>query len=225
MAFTPHPLLRQRRIFLRAINMSRQNAGTRNSETSSSRSKFALNHKVQGSTMKIATLLTFLCAALQASMHVESFNIRQHQHRVFTFRENHARPSHCTPGRHPLAQQTSTTAAATTATTTALLGTNSNVDGAGRGSVILAVVLVIVVWGFSIPTEFRRAHFCAGLVAGTDTPCTQNRAACYDCVTFDEWKGGIVQYYKNGGGVKFDFTIDPATTKANEQMLNSVMKR
>lgn len=46
---------------------------------------------------------------------------------------------------------------------------------------------------------------------GGSEACTQNRARCYDCVTFDEWKDGIQTYYQNGGGVKFDFTVAPET--------------
>jgi hypothetical protein len=30
-------------------------------------------------------------------------------------------------------------------------------------------------------------------------------------MTTDEWTSGIADYYKNGGGVHFDFSIDPKT--------------
>ena len=85
---------------------------------------------------------------------------------------------------------------------TALFG-NKEVDGTGRGSIILGVVFLINVWVFSIPPEFRRAYLCPS------EPCIENRAMCNDCITFDEWKSGIEDYYKNGGGIKFDFSIDP----------------
>lgn len=78
-------------------------------------------------------------------------------------------------------------------------------DGTGRGNYILTFVLFVVLWTFSIPVEFRRAHICQ------TQRCIDNRAACYDCVTPEEWKAGIVEYYKGGGGVQFDFSIDPAT--------------
>ena len=41
--------------------------------------------------------------------------------------------------------------------------------------------------------------------------CAENRAACYDCVTGMEWIQGIKDYYANGGGVSFDFTVAEET--------------
>jgi hypothetical protein len=78
-------------------------------------------------------------------------------------------------------------------------------DGTQRGAFLLGAVLLACVWIFSIPPEFRRAYLC-----GSER-CVQNRSAylCNDCMTPDEWRQGIVDYYKNGGGVKFDFSIDP----------------
>jgi hypothetical protein len=88
-------------------------------------------------------------------------------------------------------------------------GPNSSVDGTGRGSVIQVLVLLGIVWLFSIPPEFRRAHFCVGERGGI--PCVENRAKCYDCVTFKEWTSDVSEYYKNGGGVQFDFTVGEET--------------
>jgi hypothetical protein len=78
-------------------------------------------------------------------------------------------------------------------------------DGTQRGAWLLGVVLLACLWIFSIPPEFRRAYLC-----GSDR-CVQNRSAylCNDCMTPDEWKQGIVDYYRTGGGVQFDFSIDP----------------
>jgi hypothetical protein len=78
-------------------------------------------------------------------------------------------------------------------------------DGTGRGAILLGVVLAACVWIFSIPPEFRRAYLC-----GTER-CVQDRQAylCNDCMTPEEWRTGIMEYYKNGGGVKFDFSVDP----------------
>ena len=80
-----------------------------------------------------------------------------------------------------------------------------NVDGTGRGTVIQVIVLLVCVWIFSIPPEFRRAHMCM------TEACEQNRAACYDCVTQSEWIDNIASYYKNGGGIQFDFTVGEET--------------
>eukprot|EP01082_Thalassiosira_pseudonana_P014445 g12993.t1 g12993 contig7:630237-630698(+) len=75
------------------------------------------------------------------------------------------------------------------------------VDGSTVGSFLLAGVLLINVWIFSIPTEFRRARMC-----------NPNDVAIYaesrNCMTQQEWAGGIADYYANGGGIKFDFSIE-----------------
>lgn len=82
-----------------------------------------------------------------------------------------------------------------------------SVYGQGRGSVLLGVVLLLNVWIFSIPPYFRRVHWCA-------TPtCIENHVACDNCVTVSEWTAGIAEYYRNGGGIEFDFTIAPETKK------------
>ena len=81
----------------------------------------------------------------------------------------------------------------------------AQVDGTGRGLALFSLVFAVCVWSFSIPPEFRRAHFCMA------EKCVQNRAMCYDCVTFDEWKDGVAQYYRNGGGIQFDFTVAEET--------------
>jgi hypothetical protein len=71
-------------------------------------------------------------------------------------------------------------------------------DGTDRGAVILGVVFLACVWMFSVPPEFRRAHICS----------TESHV---NCVTADEWKEGIADYYANGGGVNFDFTVAEET--------------
>jgi len=89
--------------------------------------------------------------------------------------------------------------------------------GGGRGLVLFGFVLLVNVWLFSVPPSFRRAYICP-------TPrCEQNRPACKDCVTGEEWKNGIVDYYRNGGGIQFDFSIDPATLEANKQSVEALL--
>ncbi|KAG7351353.1 hypothetical protein IV203_010713 [Nitzschia inconspicua] len=94
-----------------------------------------------------------------------------------------------------------------TTTTTRLFEKKKQVvaDGTQRGAYLLGVVLLACLWIFSVPPEFRRAYLC-----GTER-CVQDRQAylCNDCVTPEEWKRGIVEYYRNGGGVHFDFSVDP----------------
>jgi len=71
-----------------------------------------------------------------------------------------------------------------------------------RGGVILGFVFLVCVWSFSIPVELRRDHFCF------TEKCATNRSRCYDCVTVKEWSGKVKDYYANGGGVQFDFSVE-----------------
>jgi hypothetical protein len=77
-------------------------------------------------------------------------------------------------------------------------------DGTGRGAYFLGIVLLACVWCFTVPPEFRRAYICAD-------KCVANREApqCNNCVTSEEWTNGIKEYYANGGGIQWDFSIDP----------------
>lgn len=173
--------------------------------------------------MKIACVLVLLCTLLlQTNVFVEGFapippvqNSRRQHYVAHIMRPTSSSPAVLVVPAVPQAAPS----------LLVLHGSNSAVDGSDRGAFLQVVALVIVLWGFSIPPEFRRAHFCSGNVAGTVIPCAEQRASCYDCVTFDEWKTGIAQYYEDGGGINFDFSIDPKTTAANEQMLNGVLKR
>merc|ERR1719223_185992 len=73
-----------------------------------------------------------------------------------------------------------------------------------RGNVLFAFVLLVCIWSFSIPPELRREHFCFSERCRSDN--TAN--LCYDCITFSEWRGKVADYYKGGGGVKFDFSVE-----------------
>lgn len=96
-------------------------------------------------------------------------------------------------------------------TTTALLrssdsdsassSTSPDVDGQGRGKYIMSFVLFLCIWIFSIPPEFRRAHICTTSAATIRS----------DCVSLGDWTQQVGDYYKGGGGVHFDFSIDQST--------------
>jgi len=79
----------------------------------------------------------------------------------------------------------------------------SSVQGEGRGAILLGIVLLFNVWIFSIPPSFRRAYICSS------PACEEQR--CNDCVTLTEWTDGIKDYYQNGGGIQFDFTVAQET--------------
>lgn len=76
----------------------------------------------------------------------------------------------------------------------------SDIDGTKTGSYFMAVVLLLNVWLFSIPTEFRRAHIYPEGNAGLYTDAK--------AMTAKEWASGVAEYYANGGGIKFDFSIE-----------------
>jgi hypothetical protein len=82
---------------------------------------------------------------------------------------------------------------------------DDDISGTKRGIPILVLVLLGNLWCFTIPPEFRRAHICP-------TPsCVESRQSCYDCRTLNELRAGIADYYRGGGGIKWDFSIDPST--------------
>jgi hypothetical protein len=78
-------------------------------------------------------------------------------------------------------------------------GINAAVDGSGRGLLLMALSLMACVWIFSIPPEYRRAHICSTSVERGD------------CIPLNVWVNDVKTYYRNGGGVHFDFTIDQST--------------
>lgn len=79
-------------------------------------------------------------------------------------------------------------------------GRKGDPGGITEGVYLLAIVGLFNVWMFSIPPEFRRARFC------TEEDSIQY--ADRHCTTFKAWKTGVAEYYANGGGVHFDFSIE-----------------
>lgn len=76
----------------------------------------------------------------------------------------------------------------------------NEIIGIQRGLYLLGIVMIFNVWIFSIPPEFRRAKIC-----------TEEQVVMYPnsgCMTGNQWIGGIKEYYTNGGGINFDFTIE-----------------
>eukprot|EP00563_Minutocellus_polymorphus_P021184 CAMPEP_0197725200 /NCGR_PEP_ID=MMETSP1434-20131217/6827_1 /TAXON_ID=265543 /ORGANISM="Minutocellus polymorphus, Strain CCMP3303" /LENGTH=176 /DNA_ID=CAMNT_0043310653 /DNA_START=58 /DNA_END=585 /DNA_ORIENTATION=+ len=76
-----------------------------------------------------------------------------------------------------------------------------------RGNILFAVSLVLVLWSFSLPLDLRRTHWCF-----IDS-CVQDRASCYNCLTFGEWCQKVLEFYQTtpaSDWVSFDFTsVDP----------------
>jgi len=87
-------------------------------------------------------------------------------------------------------------------------------DGTDVGIYGLGIVLALCVWLFTIPPSFRRANIC------TVDPALVRTA---NCVSLSEWVDDVGEYYKNGGGVQWDFSIDPSTVAKNREMMQAVM--
>ena len=73
--------------------------------------------------------------------------------------------------------------------------------GLQRGLLIFPLVLLVNVWMFSIPVEYRRARICS------EEQVRENPDS--KCMTTETWRRGVADYYANGGGIKFDFSVDP----------------
>lgn len=87
-------------------------------------------------------------------------------------------------------------------------GTNNNSDFVNdiygvnieRGGVLFALVFLLTLWQFSIPPEFRRARFCSDYQVRL---YPQSK-----CITPENWAKGIKEYYQQGGGIQWDFSIE-----------------
>jgi len=78
--------------------------------------------------------------------------------------------------------------------------TTNQIIGLDRGLYLLAIVLFLNIWIFSIPPEFRREKICS-----------EEQVIQYPdsgCVTASKWASDVKDYYANGGGISFDFSID-----------------
>ena len=100
-----------------------------------------------------------------------------------------------------------------------LLAEKSNRDGMREGRVILVLALFICTWLFTIPPEFRRAYICP-----LEIYCRDDQSLCADCTTWGQWFNGVAEYYQGGGGVSWDFSIDPKTLQENQQRFGRMMQ-
>jgi hypothetical protein len=111
---------------------------------------------------------------------------------------------------------------------TALLAGNDN-DGNGEyqattsygklkeGGVLLTLVLTVCAWLFTIPPEFRRAYMCPAEIY-----CNQDPTVCQECTTWGQWFDGVGEYYKGGGGIHWDFSVDPKTVEKNQNKMDNM---
>jgi hypothetical protein len=122
-----------------------------------------------------------------------------------TFLQSRSRTKPATHRMIPLSTPKTTTASfyvSPTTTTTLWMGGMNNYDGSTDGTdvapYLLAFSCAIAVWLFTIPVEFRRTKLCS-----------EEETVQYPtlCTTPAKWSRDIQDYYANGGGVKFDFSV------------------
>ena len=70
-------------------------------------------------------------------------------------------------------------------------GYDGDPTGLKRGAILLPIVLLVNVWMFSIPVEFRRARICS------EQQVRENPSS--KCMTTETWRQGVADYYANGG--------------------------
>ncbi|KAL3826764.1 hypothetical protein ACHAXA_000590 [Cyclostephanos tholiformis] len=108
------------------------------------------------------------------------------------------------PSARPLHSVGGSFAGATSTTTSLRMNfsppDDNDTGGLGRGKILLVLAMIVNVWLFSIPPEFRRSRFC------TDEDVSLHPEK--HCTTFGAWRTGITEYYAKGGGIKFDFSIE-----------------
>jgi hypothetical protein len=78
-----------------------------------------------------------------------------------------------------------------------------DLEGRSGGIPLLIASFIVSAWFFTIDPQIRRTHLC------TSPRCVEDREYCYDCKTFGEFKEMILDYYRYGGGIKWDFSIEP----------------
>ena len=71
-----------------------------------------------------------------------------------------------------------------------------------QGIPLLIIVFLWNLWFFTIPPEFRRSRLC-----------DEADAAAYPerCMTANQFASGIVEYYKGGGGIQWNFEVGSST--------------
>lgn len=78
--------------------------------------------------------------------------------------------------------------------------TSYDVDGLQNAPFIFGAIVLLAIWLFSIPPDFRRARFCSEQQV-LDNPTSR-------CTTVADWSRGIADYYNQGGRVAFDFSVE-----------------
>ena len=110
--------------------------------------------------------------------------------------KQYTKPNPCRPAKQTQFQRNLT-----------LQSTKNKADPLGlkRGSVVLVIAVIYNIWLFSIPPEYRRAKTCSA-------EQVQAKLNCH-CITNEDWWSGVKEYYRDGGGVHFDLSIESDASK------------
>jgi hypothetical protein len=97
-------------------------------------------------------------------------------------------------------------------------------DGRSVGFVLLGISLLVSAWLFTIPPSFRRAYLCpSDYLANSNSGTAQQQEPATDCVPLKVWWSDVAAYYRGGGGIQWDFSIDPQTVQDNQEFLDAVI--
>ena len=83
----------------------------------------------------------------------------------------------------------------------------SKVQGQGggtglEGQTLLLLGFLLSAWLFTIPPEFRRKNLC-----GEEDTIRRPDV----CITPGQFASNVAEYYRNGGGIQWDFSVADST--------------
>jgi hypothetical protein len=95
-------------------------------------------------------------------------------------------------------------------------------DGTDRGIILQVIVVLAALWFFTVPPEFRRTKICPPTSNPDEFVATTTGLRPRDCITSEEFQQNVQDYYRNGGGIQWDFSIDPGTVAKNQATWDSL---
>jgi hypothetical protein len=95
-------------------------------------------------------------------------------------------------------------------------------DGTDRGIIVQVIVVLAALWFFTVPPEFRRTKICPPTASPDEFVATTQGLRPRDCITSKEFQQRVQEYYEKGGGIQWDFSIDPGTVAKNQATWESL---
>jgi|EP00966_Prymnesium_polylepis_P296338 hypothetical protein len=96
-----------------------------------------------------------------------------------------------------------------------------------RGRAALGLVLLVVLWFFSVPPAIRRTNVCPPQLVAPPTETFYSRDVA-GCVGVDTLWQSVLEHYQTCGGangapcIDFDFSIDPKSRAAFDETVRSL---